>query len=58
MTLEMNSSISVKNTLEECFDNKLFYHFDLQQIMDDEGNDPDQIFFNDHSEAVSSPLVS
>ena len=55
MTLEMNPLLSVNNTLDESFENKLFNPFDLQQIMDDEGNDPDLNFFNDHSEAVSSP---
>ena len=50
----MNPLLSVNNTLDESFANKLFNSFDFQQIMDDEGNDPDLNFFNDHSEAVSS----
>ena len=54
MTLEMNPLLSVNNTLDESFENKLFNSFVFQQIMDDEGNDPDLNFFNDHSEAVSS----
>ena len=52
MTLEINPLYSVNNTLDESFKNKLFNPFDFQQIMDDEGNDPDLNFFNDHSEAV------
>ena len=58
MTLEMNPLLSVNNTLDESFENKLFNPFDFQQIMDDEGNDPDLIFFNDHSEAVSLPYYT
>ena len=45
MTLEMNPLLSVNNTLDESFENKLFNPFDFQQIMDDEGNDPDLNFF-------------
>ena len=45
MTLEMNPLLSVNNTLDENFENKLFNPFDFQQIMDDEGNDPDLNFF-------------
>ena len=44
MTLEMNPLLSANNTLDESFKNKLFNPFDLQQIMDDEGNDSDLIF--------------
>ena len=44
MTLEMNPVLSVNDTLDECFENKLFNLSDFQQIMDDEGNDPDLIF--------------
>ena len=58
MTLEMNPLLSVNNTLDESFENKLFNPFDFQQIMDDEGNDLDLNFFNDHSEAVSSPYYT
>ena len=53
MTLEMNPLLSGNNTSEEGFEKKLFNPFDFQQIMGDEGNDPDLKFFNDHSEAVS-----
>ena len=53
MTLEMNPLLSGNNTSDESFEKKLFNPFDFQQIMDDEGNDPDLNFFNDHSEAVS-----
>ena len=55
MTLEMNPLLSVNNTLDESFENKLFNSFDFQKIMDDEGNDPNLNFLNYHSEAVSSP---
>ena len=55
MTLEMNSLLCVNNTSKESFESILFNPFDFQQIMDDEGNDPDLNFFNDHSKAVSSP---
>ena len=58
MKHEMNPLLSVNNTSEESFENKLFNPFDIQQIMDDEGNDPDLHFFNDHSEAVSSPYYT
>ena len=58
MALEMNPLLSINNTLDESFENKLFNPFDFQQIMDDEGNDPDLNFFNDHSEAVSSPYYT
>ena len=44
MTLLMNPVLSVNDTLDECFENKLFNLSDFQQIMDDEGNDPDLIF--------------
>ena len=44
MTLEMNPLLSVNNTLDESFENKLFNPFDFQQIMDDEGNDRDLNF--------------
>ena len=44
MTLEMNPLLSVNNTLDESFENKLFNPFDFQQIMDDVGNDSDLIF--------------
>ena len=50
--------LSVHNTSEERFENKLFNTFDFQQIMDDEDNDPDLNSFNDHSEAVSSPYYT
>ena len=58
MKHEMNPLLSVHNTSEESFENKLFNPFDIQQIMDDEGNDPDLNFFNDHSETVSSPYYT
>ena len=58
MTLEMNPLLSVNNTLDESFENKLFNPFDFQQIMDVEGNDPDLIFFNDHSEAICLPYYT
>ena len=45
MTLEMNPLLSVNITLDESFGHKLFNPFDFQQIMDDEGNDPDLNFF-------------
>ena len=45
MTLEMNSLLGVNNTSEESFESILFNPFDFQQIMDDEGNDPDLNFF-------------
>ena len=51
----MNPLLSVNNTLDESFENKLFNSFDFQKIMDDEGNDPNLNFLNYHSEAVSSP---
>ena len=54
----MNPSLSINNTSEESFENKLFNPFDFQKIMDDEGNDPDLNFFNDHSESVSSPYCT
>ena len=54
MAIEMNPLLSVNNTSEESFESKLFNPFDFQQIIDDEGNNPDLKFFNDHSEAVSS----
>ena len=53
MAIEMNPLLSVNNTSEESFESKLFSPFDFQQIMDDEGNDPDLKLSNDHSEAVS-----
>ena len=58
MTLEMYPLRSVNNTSEESLERKLFNPFDFQQIMDNEGNDPDPSFFNDHSEAVSSPYYT
>ena len=58
MALEMNPLLSVSNTLDESFENKLFNLFNFQQIMDDEGNDPDLNIFNDHSEAVSLPCYT
>ena len=58
MTLEMNPLLSVNITLDESFGHKLFNPFDFQQIMDDEGNDPDLNFFNDHSEVVKSPYYT
>ena len=58
MKLEMNPLLSVNNTSEKSFENKFFNRFDFQHIMDDEGNDPDLIFFNDHSEAASSPYYT
>ena len=45
MTLELNPLLSVNNTSEENFENKLFNLFDFQQIIGDEGNDPDLSFF-------------
>ena len=45
MTLELNPLLSVNNTSEESFENKLFNPFDFQQIIGDEGNDPDLSFF-------------
>ena len=42
MILEKN------HLLEESFEYKLFNPFDSQQIMDDEGNDLNLIFFNDY----------
>ena len=45
MTIEINCSLNANNTSEESFENKLFNPFDFQQIMDDEDNDPDLIFF-------------
>ena len=58
MTLEMNPLLSVNNTLDESFENKLFNPFDFQQIMDDKGNDPHLNFFNDYSKAVSFPYYT
>ena len=40
----MNTLLSVNNTSKKSFENKLFNPFNFQQIMDDEGNDPDQLF--------------
>ena len=54
MTLEMNPLLSINNSSEESFENKLFNPFNFQQIMDDEGNDLVLNFFRDHSKAVSS----
>ena len=54
----MNPSLSINNTSEESFENKLFNPFDFQQIMDDEGNDPDLNFFNGHSIDVSLPYYT
>ena len=58
VTVYLNPLLSVNNTSEESFENKLFNPFDIQQTMDDEGNDPDLHFFNDHSETVSSPYYT
>ena len=33
MTLEMNRQLTVNNTLDESFENKLFNPFDLQQTI-------------------------
>ena len=52
MILEKN------HLLEESFEYKLFNPFDSQQIMDDEGNDLNLIFFNDYSGAVRSPYCT
>ena len=54
----MNPSLSINNTSEESFENKLFNPFDFQKIMDDEGNDADLNFFNNHSESFSSPYYT
>ena len=40
----MNNLLSVNNTSEKSFEKKLFNPFNFQQIMNDEGNDPDQFF--------------
>ena len=53
MTLEINPLLSVSNTSDKSFENKLFNPFNFQQTMANEGNDPDLNFFNDQSEAVS-----
>ena len=53
MAIKMNPLLSVNNTSEESFESKLFNPFDFQQIIDDEGNNPDLKFFNDYSKAVS-----
>ena len=53
MTLEINPLLSVSNTSDKSFENKLFNPFNFQQIMANEGSDPDLNFFNDQSEAVS-----
>ena len=58
MTLEINPLRSVNDTSEERLESKLFNPLDFQQIMDDEGNDPDLNFFNDQSEAVSLPYYT
>ena len=58
MTLEINPLLSVSNTSDKSFENKLFNPFNFQQIMANEGNDPDLSFFNDQSEAVSLPYYT
>ena len=44
MALGMNPLLCFDNTSEKNFEMKLFNPFDFQQIMDDEGDDPDLTF--------------
>ena len=44
MALGMNPLLCFDNTSEKNFEKKLFNPFDFQQIMDDEGDDPDLTF--------------
>ena len=44
MALEMNPLLCFDNTTEKNFENKLFNPLDFQQIMGDEGNNPNVLF--------------
>ena len=54
----MNPLLSVNNTSEESFENKLLNPSIFNKSWMMKVNDPDLIFFNDYSEAVSSPYYS
>ena len=54
----MNPLLCSNNTSEENFENYFFNPFDFQEILSDDGSDPDLNFFNDQFEAVNSPYFT